>query len=205
MNFFTEIKTIKRATFCFVLCASSILCLAQDGFKGVGIVGLNLSQLDGDTLHGFDRAGLSVGGKLYYQTSKNYNWTLEMLYSQRGSAPTLAKIDDPRSVRLRFVELPVTFMLNDWYIEKDGYYKVSVESGLSYSYLFQTKAPYYDENNFNTHELNYLVGATLRFTKKIGLGLRYTSSFGNIYVNPTVGENKLKSYFLTLRTEIYLN
>jgi hypothetical protein len=205
MLFAISSQKIKTTAICMCLTILTITGYSQSGFKGIGIIGVNLSQLDGDTLYGFKRAGLTIGGKIYFQTAKKYNLTLEMLYSQRGSAPSLTKTNDPRSIKLNFIELPVTYMLHDWYIEKDNYYKVSIEGGLSYSYLFDKVAPYYVDNNFNQHELNYLLGATLRFNKKIGLGMRYTSSLGNIYKNPQVIENKLKSYFLTLRSEIYFN
>lgn len=196
----------QRFNFLFLFCFLCILNFGYtQGFKGVGVVGVNLSQLDGDTLFGFDRGGLSLGGKIFYQTNKKYNIALEMLYSQRGSAPSYSKTSNPRSVALHFFEIPITAMLHDWYIEKDKYYKVGIEGGLSYGYLFRIDAPFYNESNFNQHELSYLLGVGLRFTKKIGVGLRYTSSLGNIYQNPDVSENKLKSYFLTLRTEFYFN
>jgi hypothetical protein len=182
----------------------SLGALSQE-FKGVGLIGLNLSQIDGDTMHGFDRAGLSLGAKLYFQTNQKYNIALEMLYSQRGSAPSLSKLNDPRSIKLNFIELPMVLTFNDWYIEKDKYYKVGVDVGLGYSYLFGINAPYYNEDHFRRHELGYLIGAYLRFNKKIGINVRYSSSFSNVYKNPIDDLSVLKSYFLTLRSEIYFN
>lgn len=175
------------------------------GFKGTGLIGLNLSQIDGDTLYGFDRAGLSIGGSLHYDLNKKYNIALEILYSQRGSAPSYGKTDDIKSLGLGFIELPVVASIHDWYIEKGDFYKVRAEAGLSYGYLFSIKAPLYNEDFFNKSDLSYILGAGLRFNKKIGMAIRYTAPFGKLYQNPDVIENKLTSYFLTLRGEIYLN
>jgi hypothetical protein len=177
----------------------------SQGFEGVGLIGLNLSQLDGDTLYGFDRIGLSAGASLQYDFRKKFNIALEALYSQRGSSTSLFKSDATKGISLSFIELPIVASIYDWYIDKANFYKVRLDAGLSYGYLFRFKAPQYNDDYFNRHDVSYILGAAYRFNKKLGISLRYTAPFGLVYQNPTKLENKLTSYFLTLRGEIYFN
>ncbi len=174
----------------------------SQGFKATGIVGVNASQIDGDDSYGFHKIGLSAGARLSYATDKSYDFSLEMLYSERGSL--VKPIDDkiPNfKIKLNYFEFPIVFSLRDWYVESDGFYKVRADAGISYGYLFGVDAPGYDETNFKTHDVSYLIGAGLNLTKRFGVSLRYTSSFFNVYKTQDVNEIKLLSYFLTLRTE----
>jgi hypothetical protein len=186
---------------------SIIYDTTAQGFKGIAVVGSNFSQLDGDTLFGFDKVGLSVGGRMYFEVSQKKHFaSIEMLYSQRGSAVKLFDTQSYKNVNLRYLELPVMYNIQDWYIDDGGYYKVAAEGGLSYSYLFGATTQNYNESTFNKHSISYVAGTSIRLNKRLGLGIRYTSSLGNAYddkqpQNPV----KLKSYFLTIRTEIYLN
>jgi hypothetical protein len=197
-------RLISKLMVVAIIALSFYTSMAQ-GFKGTGLLGVNLSQVDGDTLYGFDRAGLSIGGSLHYDIKEKYNIGLEILFSQRGSAPSFTKTNDERSIALSFIEIPVVASLHDWYVEKGDYYKVRAEAGLSYGYLFSIKAPLYVDEYFNRSDISYVLGAGLRFNKKIGIALRYTAPFGKIYQNPDKIENKMTSYFLTLRGEIYFN
>jgi len=172
------------------------------GFKATGIVGLNASQIDGDDSYGFHKLGWSVGARLSYATEKSYDISLEMLYSQRGSLvkPVDDKIPNFK-IKLNYFEFPVIFSLRDWYIEESSYYKVRADVGVSYGYLFGIDAPGYDESTFKTHDVSYVIGAGLNFTKRFGMSLRYTSSFFKVYNTPDVEDTGLLSYFLTLRSE----
>lgn len=174
----------------------------SQGFKATGIVGLNASQIDGDDSYGFHKFGLSAGASLSYVTDKNYDLSLEMLYSQRGSLvkPLDDKIPNFK-IKLNYFEFPVVFSLRDWYIEESNFYKVRADIGVSYGYLFGIDAPGYEEANFKTHDVSYVIGAGLNFTKRFGMSLRYTSSFFKVYNSSDLEDTGLSSYFLTLRSE----
>lgn len=182
-----------------------IVCHFQSfsqGFKATGILGLNASQIDGDDSYGFHKLGLSAGARLAYATDKSYDISLEMLYSQRGSLVKSTDGNLPNfKIKLNYFEFPLVFSLRDWYIEEDAFYKVRAEAGISYGYLFGIDAPGYDEANFNTHDVSYLIGAGLNLTKRMAISLRYTSSFFKVYKVQDVEDRGLLSYFLTLRTE----
>ncbi len=184
----------------FIFC---ILVIGQSksfgqGFRGGVVLGLNASQIDGDTLYGFNKAGLTVGGRLSYYTEKSWDICLEMLYSQRGSAIKLFTQNDNWINALNYLEIPIVFRLKDWYIEKEDYHKVRADAGLSYGYLFGVKSPVFGEELFKKNDISWLLGLGINFTKHIGASLRYTSSLGKVVNTETT---KFHSYFLTLRTE----
>ena len=173
----------------------------SQGFKAMGIIGINASQLDGDNLYGFNKLGLSAGGRLSYTSTSIYDLSLEMLYSQRGSSTKIFNADDTEKISLNYLEFPIIFSLRDWLIESDNYYKVRAETGLSYGYLFSIKAPGFDELNFRKHDVSWIIGAGLNFTKRLGISLRYSTSLYKLYKDPTAGKSNLLGYFLTLRSE----
>lgn len=191
-----------KSAMLFFLIAVSFLQVNGQGFKATGIVGLNASQIDGDDSYGFHKLGWSAGARLAYATDKSYDLSLEMLYSQRGSL--VKPIDDkiPNfKIKLNYFEFPVVFSIRDWYIEESSFYKVRADLGVSYGYLFGIDAPGYDEASFKTHDVSYLIGAGINFTKRFGMSLRYTSSFFKVYKSADVEDSGLLSYFLTLRSE----
>ncbi len=184
-----------------------ILSFMQDiyaqKFKASIILGANASQIDGDSLYGFKKLGLSTGGRLSYTNNKTFDVALEMLYSQRGSSVKFFSKEANEKIPLNFLEIPVVISLRDWYIEKDNYYKVRAEGGLSYGYLFNAKSARYDVTNLGKSDLSWLLGIGINLNKKIGIAARYTSSFIDIYKD-TPDLVFFKSYFITLRTEVNL-
>lgn len=170
-------------------------------FKAAAVLGANASQIDGDSLYGFQKIGLTVGGRLSYTNEKVWDVAIEMLYSQRGSVDGLFKKESDKQIKLNYFEIPVLFSLRDWYIESDKYYKVRAEGGLSYGYLFQTDAIGYNLEDLKTHDLSWVIGAGINFSKMFGMSLRYTSSMLDLNHKLPEG-NKFKSYFITLRSEI---
>lgn len=169
-------------------------------FKAMGFFGANTSQIDGDTLYGFKKLGLSAGARLSYSNEKVWDIALEMLYSQRGSSENLFNTNKGRNINLNFIEWPLIFSLRDWYLESEKYYKVRAEAGISYGYLFGAEANGYDVTEVLKHDISWLVAGGINFTKRLGVSMRYTSSFLNLYNGPR-NDIRYKSYFLTFRTE----
>lgn len=112
----------------FLLFVLSPDCTGQR-FKAMAIIGANASQIDGDNLYGFNKLGISAGGRLSYANDKNIDYALEMLYSQRGSSVKIFNNEDGDKISLNYIEIPIIVSIRDWYNEKDGYYKVRAEGG----------------------------------------------------------------------------
>lgn len=174
---------------------------SQAGFDFKAVVGLTLAQLDGDMLAGYNKPGISVGGRLSYALQDEMDISLEMLYSSRGSQEQLFG-SDINTTNLQYIELPIIFSYKDWLIEGEDYHKVRIEAGLSYGILFDFESEntlYRDiGEEIRDSDLSYVLGAGYQFTKRIGMSLRYTRGLIDLY-RPE--DASLISYFLTLRAE----
>ncbi len=53
--------------------------------KGEIIAGMNLSQVDGDEIYGFDKAGLNMGLGAIVPLGKHFAFSIETLFNQKGS------------------------------------------------------------------------------------------------------------------------
>ena len=177
--------------------------ISGQGFDGTAVIGFNAAQIDGDDWAGFDKLGLHVGGRLSYKMKENLDLSLEMLYSQRGASNKRFAKEEENNIDLNYFEVPLILSLKDWYIGTENYHKVRAEAGLSFGYLFEVKTTRFEEENFKKNDLSWILGVGYQFSKRIGISFRYTSSFFKIYNDNPEEADKLKSYFLTARTEFY--
>ncbi|MEM9545508.1 MAG: outer membrane beta-barrel protein, partial [Bacteroidota bacterium] len=169
-------------------------------FKGSAVFGLNFSQIDGDDLAGFSKLGWTGGFKLAYPLKKNVDLNIEMLYSQRGSTAGFGFGGGNNNFTdLKYIELPVYVNIMDWLIEDESYYKAKAHAGLMYAYLFDVNSVSGllsdDIDNYERHNVGYVLGVDYAFNSKLGLTVRYTRAFNSIYVVRAI------NYFVTVRTE----
>lgn len=190
-----------------MICLSTTRIEAQKGFQGAGIIGLTNSQIDGDSLLGFNMLGLSAGIKVRFELSRKLSGNVELLYSQRGSSSNLISRDDDQTfTKLHYFELPVYLSFNDWYIENEGYYKMSGQLGLSYASLVSSSLQntFYDDSGFSKGDFSYLIGATYHVNKSLGVTVRYTRAATKLYKDDALPPPRyLLSYFWTIRMEYY--
>ena len=103
----------------------------QKGFgqriKGAVIFGGNLTQVDGDNAYGFNKWGLNVGAAAIVPIKKNFSFTLETIYNQKGSnqkawyyeevTDTSGNVIDVRTgqykVKLDYLEVPFLIQYTD--------------------------------------------------------------------------------------------
>jgi hypothetical protein len=162
-------------------------------------LGLNASQINGDEMAGFDKAG-PVGG-LYVSTPFSNKWSgqFEMLYSQKGSK---RKFTDAGAgpglwnvLRLHYLELPVMMNYN---LNK----KISFHGGLGAAYLFGSyweddRGGERDADFVKKYEINSLIGGQYLLGKKVSLYVRYTNSLLPIAKGeiPMVVQSRLRGMF----------
>jgi len=189
--------------FCLILFFVMPLDLIGQKFTGKALLGVNLSQIDGDYLHGFRKTGLTAGGRIGYNFGKNKSANLEFLYSERGSAVKLFEKNPANKYTLRYIEIPLVFSIHDWWQEDKKYYKARLDAGFSYGTLFQLEVPIVDPEEFKSHDVSYLIGFGLQFTKQIGLGVRYTRSMFDM-LDYTLDDGRhiqFRGYFISTRLE----
>lgn len=186
-------------------------------FGAAAVGGVNASQIDGDGLAGFDKAGLTAGIKAEVYLESAFQLNVEFLFTQRGSKPDIftPELDPDIKILLNYAEIPVYVSLGDWWQEEGEYHKVSAHAGISYGRLITARTFDYTnpaEQNldnlvpfFNDNDLSWLIGASYRMTKTWGLMARYTRGITPL-LNPqkhNLLNERLLSYYLTFRVEYY--
>ena len=126
---------MKRIVFLAVLMAFALNLSAQKFIGGV-VGGMNLTQIEGDQVNGYKKAGFNLGGMVMLSLDKKQRFfvTTEILYTQKGAYqsnysgtvksfpyddtllnnPSFEKIDKIYyKIRLDYVEVPVVFHYED--------------------------------------------------------------------------------------------
>jgi hypothetical protein len=142
--------------------------------------GFTSSQVSGDELAGYDKAGL-IGG-LFCATKFSKKWTLqfEMLFVQKGSKyRSHPELGDPNYYRLQlnYMEVPVLLQFH--------YKKFTFEAGPAYSYLINYKEE--DRTGditglrpFNKSEISINAGVNYTLPGNFGVNFRFSNSLTSI-------------------------
>ena len=161
---------------------------SEHKFYGGLIGGVNLAQVDGDYIAGYDKVGLNVGGIVYIQFKTHLAASMEILYSQKGS-----KSKDPvqlpsgtslvkYGMNLNYAEVPV--MLN--YFDKR---KTNFGAGFSFSelaasseYITTYPAQTFDPEKypFKKTDINFITGCNLHLWKGLFFNIRFQYSLFSI-------------------------
>ena len=150
-------------------------------FKGGFLLGINASQVDGDTYSGYDRAGLMAGAFIYTPLTHMMDVQFEIKYIGKGAAkPSSAtNTDQPQDKyrsNLHYMELPIL-------VRYKTRSKLGIEAGLGFGYLFS----YSEEDNygtiaddrvahFNKFELSSILGGTWNLTDNLKVDMRFSYS-----------------------------
>lgn len=153
-------------------------------FQASAIVGLNLSQIDGDKLSGFHQPGLNIGAKVDFSMAERWRLGLEMLYSQQGARRVFN--DDPSAsldkLRLNFVELPLMVHFRDW--------KLQAGAGIIYHRLINFTASdvigedITDLQNFSPDVFSMVFGCTFDLKKQMGLNIQWSKYLTDLQADP---------------------
>lgn len=159
---------------------------AQQFFGGAtgGIVG---SQVAGDQLSGFNKAGICAGFFAGIHWSENITTRLEMLYFQKGSRQNARPdrgIYRTYIMRLNYLEVPLMITFHHL-----SYFEI--ETGLSFGYLPRNKDVEYDEYGvmpgqkpFKKFELSFNAALNYPLNNKWKIHFRYNNSLLPIREHP---------------------
>jgi len=172
--------------------------LSAQRIKGAISAGMNLSQVDGDEVYGFNKVGLIAGASATLPVGKHFSFTIETNYSQKGSNQKdqyYEEIDDSLGnvevrtgaykVKLDYLEVPVLFHFNDRNIFAAGL-------GFSYGRLVSVKewehghrvsTTSLNTGPYDRDDYNVLADLYFRIHKKISklkFNIRYAYSLSKI-------------------------
>lgn len=160
----------------FFILAPSAQSFSQP-FSGGFFAGMSASQVDGDTYSGYNKAGITAGGYVGRDISRNLSWVAELRYIQKGAFKKVS-VANPDYYRLaiHYVELPI--MLR--YFINDNLY---IEGGLSPDvYMFHNEedefgdVPRDEGPDYHRFGLNAGGGAGYLISDRLGIALRNSYS-----------------------------
>jgi hypothetical protein len=171
-------------------------------FQAGLVAGVNMAQIDGDELAGFNKLGLMGGIKASAKLSDRWQAGIELLFSQQGAArsakdPFLTVYDN---IRFNAVEAPVLITFSEW--------KLQLSTGLSYSRLINHRikdisgSDVSDNYSIDSGSLNFLLGGTYYFDPQWGIDVRWTRGLFVRDVRSAVAGGQVDqflSYFITIR------
>lgn len=194
---FTMSKTLSvTLIFLFFLRAGPEL-MAQR-IKGEVFAGMNLSQVDGDEIYGFDKVGLNSGVGAILPIGRHFTFSIETQFTQKGSVQGEQYQDtvfNPNTgeneywtgeykLKLDYLEVPVLFHFTDRIIS----------AGLGFSYGRLVNVKEYEHGNlvttttlnggpYDKNDYNVLFDFNFRIHKKISkfkFNIRYAYSLDKI-------------------------
>lgn len=166
---------MKRAVIIFFLA----LCLQSgaQSFTGGFRIGMTGSQVQGDQISGFDKAGLTGGFMVGLPVDDFSTLDLELLFVQKGSRRNPTKDNLTKYImRLNYIEVPLMYRRR---LKSD----FGFEAGLSFGILLKNTEVEYDINGlmpgrppFKEYEVAAHAGFRYYLDDKNSLNLRYSNS-----------------------------
>jgi hypothetical protein len=171
---------------------------AQARFKATAFAGINLSQIDGDKQDGYRKRGLSLGinGSIFINPA--FDISTELMYSTKGASLTgNINADQPNNYFSTFdLKYSEIALLTNFYLRPNldrTYYTRSVHMGFSYGRLLQSATSIYKGNQvatkiesdiinqYNPHDVSFIIGLSQLFTQRFGVTVRHTTSLTTLY------------------------
>jgi hypothetical protein len=164
----------------FFLITSIFFCAVSvqaQNFRAGAFAGISTSQVSGDNLGGFDKAGLYVGGFVNTPLAEKWNIQMEISYIGKGSRPS--KEDRDANFpgvypTLNYAEVPVLFIYK-------ARPKINIEAGPAFGVLVYsreedsfTEVPI--ERPYNKTEFSIIFGFDYFFSEKLSINSRLDNS-----------------------------
>ena len=181
-----------------LFCGFLTLSIQAQNFGGGVILGLGTTQVGGDNLAGFNKAGLLVGAFANTSISELLSFQMEMTFIQKGSNnPNMNDADHPdylkEDISSSYIEIPLLLQ----YHQSN---KLEIEGGLLSAYLIDGyyndlngKIPIYTVNPFIKYDFGLLLGIDYTFSNKLSLNTRLSNSILPIGAEDYDGVNSYNS------------
>ncbi len=169
---------MKRIVLFVFLLLNLTLLNAQENkvFYGGAYAGLSASQLSGDQLSGYKKAGLYAGAFVNIHVSEKSAVQLEISYIQKGSRSVSKNLGLIYAVNLQYFEVP---LLYKWQFHK----RFGFEVGPATGFLIKTNNVEKDymgllpnRPDFNRIDLSAMGGFSIGIVEHLKLDLRFSQS-----------------------------
>jgi len=146
-------------------------------FDGGVLAGFNASQVEGDTYKGYHKPGVVAGFYVETDIAPAIFAAMEIKYSQKGARKKVTSKDPEKYImRLNYIDLPI-------YMAFRTSNNSAVIAGLSTGFLLSAvekdeygEFPPEDQNEFNTIDLEPLIGFQFDFMDNLKADLRFSMS-----------------------------
>lgn len=133
---YSILKLIMRSVLLLLLGVGLNHAASAQNFVGKIILGMNGSQIDGDGLSGYYKAGLVAGGGVRFPVTDKLSIGPEILYSMKGAKTSFDQVTkfgyDITIYRLNYVDMPI---VAEYKIDRGP----EIEGGVIVSYLLNAK------------------------------------------------------------------
>ena len=172
---------MKKKLALFIFCGFLISNLQAQNFGGGIIIGLSTSQVGGDDLGGFNKAGILAGIFANKSISELLSFKIEMNYIQKGS--NNPNMDDYKSknvgkadISLNYIEVPII-------LQYQQNTTLKIEGGIQFANLIKGyyndsygEIPYSGTTPFIKNDVGLLLGMDYKFLGKFSLNTRISNS-----------------------------
>jgi len=163
-----------------LLCTLAVNSFAQN-FRGGVILGVSTTQVGGDNLRGFNKAGLLTGVFVNKSISSLLSLQMEMTYIQKGSNnPNMNNSEHPnfeiQDISSSYTEIPLLIHYQQSEV-------IKIEGGILTGILIDA---YYKDNlgkinygntpPFIKYDFGLLLGINYKYSEKISLNTRLSNS-----------------------------
>ncbi len=163
---------MKKIFFLIILFIFQFNISAQEFNAGI-LSGLSTTQVSGDNLAGYNKAGLIIGGFVNRDISQSLALQIEMMYIQKGSSNQ--KVENLiAEINLEYIEIPLIIVLK-------SSEKINFDFGIHISALIDG---YYkdiygileNQIEFNDYEFGAIGGIAYKLNEKMSLCTRLSNS-----------------------------
>ena len=166
---------IKKFTI-LLCCGFLTLSIQAQNFGGGIILGLSTSQVSGDHLGGFNKAGLLVGCFIDLQLSNILKGQMEMTFIQKGSNNPKMNENSISDISLSYVEIPLLLK----YQQSNT---IAIEGGIETAFLISSsdndiygKISTKNTREFNTTDIGIFIGLDYSISPRLILNSRISNS-----------------------------
>ena len=165
---------MKKIFFLIIFIGSiNYCCLSQEFNTGIS-AGISTSQVSGDNLAGFNKAGIILGGFVNRKINDLLMVQIEMIYIQKGSSNPNQNVNNLADIHLDYIEIPLLAIIKNSE-------KLAIEGGIHCSalidgYFHDLYGELENQTSFDSFELGAIIGISYNLSSKISLNTRLSNS-----------------------------